>query len=501
MSEPRYILALDQGTSSCRAFVFNQGGEVAAFAQREFPQIYPAPGLVEHDAEQIWQTQIAVAREALARARVAPQQVAAIGITNQRETTVVWERESGRPVANAIVWQSRVSAPICERLKEQGVEPLFRERTGLLLDPYFSGTKLKHLLDSVSGLRERACRGEVLFGTIDTFLVWRLTGAKCHVTDPSNASRTLMFNIATGNWDAELLKILDVPAAMLPQVQSSSEVYGETDEAIFGARIPIAGIAGDQQAALFGQLCVTSGMAKATYGTGAFVLLNTGGKRTISQRGLLTSVAWKRSGETTYCAEGAVFVAGAVVQWLRDQLKFVGSAAEIETLARSVPNSGGVFFVPAFVGLGAPHWDPYARGTIVGITRDTTPAHIARAALDAIALQTADVLQLMQEEAGLALRDLRVDGGAARNDYLMQLQADLLDVRVVRPKNIETTALGAAYLAGLAVGFWNNTDELARQWSVDREFVPRMPVQERDAMRSRWREAVRRSLGWAKQQG
>jgi glycerol kinase len=501
MSDPRYILALDQGTSSCRAFVFNHAGEVAAFAQREFPQIYPAPGLVEHDPEQIWQTQIAVAREALARARVAPQQVAAIGITNQRETTVVWERESGRPVANAIVWQSRVSAPICERLKEQGVEPLFRERTGLLLDPYFSGTKLKHLLDTVSGLRERAYRGEVLFGTIDTFLVWRLTGAKCHVTDPSNASRTLMFNIATGNWDAELLKILDVPAAMLPQVQSSSEVYGETDEAIFGARIPIAGIAGDQQAALFGQLCVTSGMAKATYGTGAFVLLNTGGKRTISQRGLLTSVAWKRSGETTYCAEGAVFVAGAVVQWLRDQLKFVGSAAEIETLARSVPNSGGVFFVPAFVGLGAPHWDPYARGTIVGITRDTTPAHIARAALDAIALQTADVLQLMQEEAGLALRDLRVDGGAARNDYLMQLQADLLDVRVVRPKNIETTALGAAYLAGLAVGFWNNTDELARQWSVDREFVPRMPAQERDAMRSRWREAVRRSLGWAKQQG
>jgi glycerol kinase len=495
-SSPRYVLALDQGTTSSRAILFGRDGRPVAVAQREFPQIFPAPGHVEHDPEAIWESQLAVAREALAQARVEASAVAALGITNQRETTLVWDRLTGKPVANAIVWQSRVTAPLCDALKADGHEPLFRRRTGLVLDPYFSGTKLRHLLDGVPGLRARAEAGDVLFGTVDSFLVWRLSGGRLHVTDTSNASRTLLFDIHRLEWDEELLAILKVPRRMLPEVHASSEVYGTTDAALFGVPIPIAGIAGDQQAATFGQACFSPGSAKNTYGTGCFMLLNTGAEPVPSSNGLVTTVGWTRGGETTYCLEGSVFVAGAVVQWLRDGLRAIATSAEIERLASEVPDSGGVYLVPAFVGLGAPHWDPYARGTIVGLTRDSRIGHIARAALESMAWQTRDVLDAMQRDAGIALGQLKVDGGAAVNDALLQFQADVLGVAVRRPAVAETTALGAAYLAGLAVGYWQDADDVTRNWALDREFVPAMEPGERDGRYRLWQKAVTRAREW-----
>lgn len=492
----RFVLALDQGTTGSRAIVFGRDGRPVASAQRELTQIFPSPGEVEHDPEEIWSGQIAVAREALEKARLSAADLAAIGITNQRETTILWDRRSGKPVANAVVWQSRVSAPICDRLKAHGLEELFRAKTGLVLDPYFSATKILHLLDTVAGLRARAERGEVLFGTVETFLIWRLTGGAAHVTDVGNASRTLLFDIHRMEWDDKLLDLLDIPRAILPEVRSSSEVYGQTEAEHFGAPIPIAGAAGDQQAALFGQACFTPGSAKNTYGTGCFLLLNTGTTPVSSANGLLTTVGWKLGERVTYCLEGSVFIAGAAVQWLRDGLKAIRTSAEVEALAASVGDCGGVVLVPAFVGLGAPHWDPYARGAILGITRDTTVAHIARAAVEAMAYQTRDVLDAMQRDAGIALDHLKVDGGASVNDALLQFQADLLGVPVRRPVVAETTALGAAYLAGLAVGYWEDTAELTRAWALDREFLPAMPAAERDKLHRRWQKAVTRTLDW-----
>jgi glycerol kinase len=492
----RYVLALDQGTTSSRAIVFDRSGKAVSTAQQEFPQIFPGPGHVEHDPEAIWATQLQTAKDALSKAGLTAADIAAIGVTNQRETTVLWDKATGKPIANAIVWQSRVTAPICDRLKADGHEPTFRKKTGLVVDAYFSGTKIKHLLDSYDGLRARAARGEVLFGTIDTFLIWRLTGGKVHVTDVSNASRTLLFNIHTLQWDDELLKLLDVPRAMLPEVKSSSEVYGHTDPSLFGAAIPIAGDAGDQQAALFGQACFEAGSAKNTYGTGCFMLLNTGAKAVPSEKGLLTTVAWKIGGKTTYALEGSVFVAGAAVQWLRDGLKAIPSSADVERLMGEVPDTDGVYLVPAFVGLGAPYWDPRARGVIVGLTRNTQMAHIARAAVDAMAYQTRDVLEVMQVESGLPLTTLKVDGGAAANATLLQFQADLLNVTVRRPVVAETTALGAAYLAGLAVGYWKSMDDVAANWALDREFRPAMPKAQSEKLYAGWKRAVGRSLDW-----
>jgi glycerol kinase len=490
------VLALDQGTTSSRAIAFGRDGRALAAAQRELPQIFPGPGQVEHDPEAIWQTQLAVAREALRAAALAPQDVAAIGITNQRETTILWDRHSGRPVGNAIVWQSRVSAPVCDALRAAGLEELFRRKTGLLLDPYFSGTKLKHLLDGVPGLRARAERGDVLFGTVDSFLLWRLTGGRVHATDPSNASRTLLFDLHTLDWDDELLGLLGVPRRMLPELRSSSEVYGESDAALLGAPVPIAAVAGDQQAAAFGQACFEPGSAKNTYGTGCFLLLNTGRAPVPSRNGLLTTVGWRRGGETTYFLEGSVFIAGAVVQWLRDGLRAIASSPEIEKLAAEVPDAGGVCLVPAFVGLGAPYWDPYARGVIVGLTRDTRLGHVARAALESMAYQTRDVLDAMQKDSGVTLGQLKVDGGAAVNDGLLQFQADVLGVPVRRPAIAETTALGAAYLAGLAVGYWEDEADVARCWALDREFTPAMTHPEREAGYRRWQKAVARARDW-----
>ena len=493
----QYILALDQGTTSSRAIVFGRDGRVRAAAQQEFPQIFLPSGHVEHDAEAIWSSQLSVAREAIAGAGLTAHDLAAIGVTNQRETTVLWERRTGRPVANAIVWQSRITTPICERLKAEGAEPVFRAKTGLVLDPYFSGTKIRHLLDTVAGLRVRAERGEVLFGTVDSFLLWRLTGGRVHATDVSNASRTLLFNLHALEWDDELLGLMGVPRAMLPDVRSSSEVYGETDAALFGAPVPLAGVAGDQQAALFGQACFAPGDAKNTYGTGCFLLMNTGDRPVISPGGLLTTVGWRIGERTTYCLEGAVFVAGAVVQWLRDGLRAIASSGEVETLMRRVPDSGGVYFVPAFVGLGAPYWDPYARGLVIGLTRSTTIEHIARAAVDSMAFQTRDVLDLMQRECGACLTTLKVDGGATANATLLQFQADLLGVPVRRPVVAETTALGAAYLAGLAVGYWTDLEDIRRNWVLDREFTPTGDAAWRDALYRDWKKAVVRSQGWS----
>lgn len=492
----KHILALDQGTTSSRAIVFDHDGNVVASAQTEFPQILPAPGIVCHDPEAIWSSQLDVARQALAKAALSADDVAAIGVTNQRETTVLWERATGRPIDNAIVWQSRISAPICERLKAEGLEATFRAKTGLVLDPYFSGTKIKHLLDSHDGLRRRAQQGEILFGTIDTWLLWRLTGGRLHITDYSNASRTLLFNIHTLDWDDELLAALDIPRAMLPEVRSSSEIYGTTDEALFGGRIPIAGDAGDQQAACFGQACFEIGAAKNTYGTGCFLLMNTGHKPVESTHRLLTTIGWGIDGTITYCLEGSIFIGGAVVQWLRDGLGILRTSSEIETVAAQVPDSGGVYFVPAFVGLGSPHWDPYARGAILGLTRGTTSGHLARAALESMAYQTRDVLDAMQEDAGLKLTELKVDGGASVSNLLMQFQADILGVTVRRPVVNETTALGAAYLAGLAVGYWGDMADLARHWALDRQYTPTMPPTQREMLYARWCKAVERSLGW-----
>lgn len=492
----RYVLALDQGTTSSRAILFNRTGHVVATAQRELTQLYPAPGHVEHDPEDIWYTQLRTAREALAAAGVTWRDLAAIGVTNQRETTIIWDRATGAPVANAVVWQSRVTAPRCERLKAEGHEPLIRRKTGLVVDAYFSGTKIAHLLETVDGLRARAERGEVLFGTVDCFLLWRLTGGRLHVTDVSNASRTMLFGIHTLDWDDELLRLLDIPRAMLPQVRSCSEVYGETDAEWLGGPVPLAGMAGDQQAALFGQACFAAGDAKNTYGTGCFMLLNTGATPVPSANGLLTTVAWGLGGKTTYALEGSVFIAGAAVQWLRDGLRAIRTSAEVEALAAQVPDAGGVFLVPAFVGMGAPYWDPHARGAIVGLTRDSSVAHIARAAVEAMAYQTRDVLEVMRQEARLDLTSLKVDGGAAVNGTLLQFQADVLGVAVRRPTVSETTALGAAYLAGLAVGYWDGLDDIRRNWILDQEFTPLMSEDEREARYRRWRKAVSRALDW-----
>ena len=493
----RYVLALDQGTTSSRSIVFDRAGRVVAMAQQEFPQIFPSPGHVEHDPEAIWTSQLQTAKLALATARIGAGDLAAIGVTNQRETTILWDRTTGKPVANAIVWQSRVTAPICDRLKADGHEPTIRRKTGLVVDAYFSGTKIKHLLDSFNGLRARAARGEVLFGTVDSFLIWRLTGGKQHVTDISNASRTLLYNIHSQDWDDELLKLLDVPRAMLPEVRGSSEVYGETLPELLGVPVPIAGSAGDQQAALFGQACFEPGSAKNTYGTGCFMLLNTGSTPVPSEKGLVTTIGWRLGREITYALEGSVFIAGAAVQWLRDGLKAISVSAEVEALMSEVPDTDGVYLVPAFVGLGAPYWDPRARGVVVGLTRNTKMAHIARAAVDAMAYQTRDVLEVMQKESGLQLSSLKVDGGASANAQLLQFQADLLNVPVRRPVVGETTALGAAYLAGLAVGYWNGLDDVRGNWALDREFTPRMAASERDRLYHGWRRAVERSLDWA----
>ncbi len=492
----KFVLALDQGTTSSRSIVFGRDGRAVASAQQEFPQIYPQPGHVEHDPEAIWATQLQTAKETLAKAKLTASDIAAIGVTNQRETTVIWDRTTGRPVANAIVWQSRITADICAKLKADGTEAVFRNKTGLVVDAYFSGTKIKHLLDTVSGLRAKAERGDVLFGTIDSFLMWRLSGGKLHVTDPSNASRTLLFNIHTGQWDDELLKLLDVPRAMLPEVRSSSEVYGETDASLFGGAIPLAGDAGDQQAATFGQCCLEPGSAKNTYGTGCFLLMNTGSRPVESKAGLLTTVAWKIGDETTYALEGSVFIAGAAVQWLRDGLGLIEKASDIEALAASVSDNGGVYFVPALSGLGAPYWDPHARGTIVGLTRGSTKAHLARAALEAMAYQTRDVLDAMQRDAGVPLAELKVDGGASANNLLMQFQSDILPARVRRPVVQETTALGAAYLAGLAVGYWADRADLRRNWALDREFVPERDAASCERLYSDWQRAVERSRNW-----
>lgn len=493
----QYILALDQGTTSSRAILFSHDGRAVATAQQEFEQILPRPGHVEHDPEAIWSTQLAVARQVLEEAGVEPKQIAAIGVANQRETTVLWEKSSGRPVANAIVWQSRASAGICERLREGGHEETFRNKTGLVVDAYFSGTKIRYLLDRDSNLQARAEKGEILFGTIDTWLIWRLTGGRRHVTDVSNASRTLLFDIHRLAWDDELLDILNIPRAMLPEVCSSSEVYAEADPQWFGAAIPIAGDAGDQQAATFGQACFQPGQVKNTYGTGCFMLLNTGEEAVASQNKLLTTVGWKIGDRTTYCLEGSVFIAGAAVQWLRDGLGIIKNSSDVEALAASVPDSGGVMLVPAFVGLGAPYWDPYARGAILGITRGTTAGHIARATVESIAYQSLELLEAMKRDAQTEVIELKVDGGACVNDSLMQFQADLVGLPVVRPVVSETTALGAAYLAGLAVGYWSNLDDVARNWAEERTFEPQTTADERAVHYARWQEAVRRSLAWA----
>jgi len=495
---PDYILALDQGTSSSRAIVFDREGSAIAQASLEFPQIYPQPGWVSHDPEAIWSSQLASARQVIAEANVDAGQIAAIGITNQRETTVVWERASGNPINDAVVWQCRRTAPICEALRERGLEPEVRARTGLLIDAYFSGTKVRWLLDhSGEGMARRAERGELAFGTVDSWLVHKLTAGRAHVIDATNASRTMLYNLREGAWDGYMLAELGLPPALLPQVVDSSGVIAETDASLFGRAIPIAGIAGDQQAALFGQGCFEAGATKNTYGTGCFILQHTGGTPIFSEHGLLTTVASRINGEQRFAVEGSIFIAGAAVQWLRDGLGIIKTAADSEALAASVPSSDGVYVVPAFAGLGAPHWDMYARGTMVGITRGTTAAHITRATLESIALQTLDVVELMERETGARMPELRVDGGAVRNDLLMQIQADVLQRPVVRCATAETTALGAAYLAGLAVGFWRDQDEIRRIWRADRTFEPRMTASERDALIEGWRRAVARAKGWA----
>ena len=492
-----FILALDQGTTSSRAIVFDHAGAIKAVAQKEFTQIFPQPGWVEHDPNEIWATQIAVAAEAIARAGLQGRNIAAIGITNQRETTVVWDRATGQPLYNAIVWQDRRTAGFCDALKQKGLEARFTDKTGLVLDAYFSGTKLRWILDNVPDARKRAAAEKLAFGTVDAWLIWKLSGGTAHVTDPSNASRTLLYNIHTGTWDDELLQTLDVPRRMLPEVRPSSGAVAETAGGLFAARIPIAGIAGDQQAALFGQRCVAPGMVKNTYGTGCFMLMHTGTAPIRSRAKLLTTAACQVGARREYALEGSVFIAGAVVQWLRDGLGIIKSSSDVEAVARSVADNGGVYFVPAFAGLGSPHWDPYARGTIVGLTRGATAGHIARAALESIAYQTADVLQAMESDSGIKLAELRVDGGATRNDTLMQFQADVLGVPVVRPKVYETTALGAAYLAGLGVGYWKNADELSAQWQAERVFEPKMERGQAQALLAGWRKAVECARDWA----
>jgi glycerol kinase len=486
----KYVLALDQGTTSSRAIVFDDRGDMVALAQQEFRQIFPAPGWVEHDPLEIWQSQIQVAREAIARAGLQAREIAGLGITNQRETTIVWERNTGKPLANAIVWQDRRTADVCADLKRRSVEQMVRRKTGLVLDPYFSATKLAWLLNNVPNARDRATSGELAFGTVDTWLVWNLTGGRLHVTDVSNASRTLLYDIGRNCWDAELLDLFDIPRALLPQVLPSSYPVGDTDTALFGAPLLIGGIAGDQQAALFGQACHEPGMAKSTYGTGCFILMQTGAEAKTSTHGLLTTSAAQLPGMPRYALEGSVFISGAVVQWLRDSLGIIKQSSDVEALARSVPDHGGIYFVPAFTGLGAPYWDPYARGAIFGLTRGTTAGHLARAALESIAYQAADLMSAMEADAGHSVSELRVDGGAAANDLLLQFQSDLLGVRVVRPQVLETTALGAAYLAGLAAGVWAGVEEIAAQWRADRVFEPRISRDAAAALMVGWRQAV-----------
>jgi glycerol kinase len=492
----KYLLALDQGTTSSRALVIDQSGKVISVAQKEFTQFFPKPGWVEHEPNEIWASQIHVAADAISRANISLAEIAAIGITNQRETAVVWDRKSSEPICHAIVWQDRRTAPICDQMRADGLEELVQDKTGLVIDAYFSGTKVRWMLENVPGAGEKAERGELAFGTIDSWLIWKLTNGKVHVTDETNASRTMLFNIHTRDWDGELLQTLQVPRSMLPAVKSSSEVYGETsDDTLTG--IPIAGIAGDQQAALFGQICNKPGMVKNTYGTGSFMLMNTGTGPITSKNKLITTIAWRQGGQTYYALEGSVFITGAVVQWLRDGLGIIKTSPEVETLAASVEDSGGVVFVPAFVGLGAPHWDAYARGAIIGLTRGSTAAHIARAALESIAFQVTDVLTAMEADSGIKIAELRVDGGACANNLLMQFQADLLGVPVVRATNPETTAMGAAYLAGLAMGFYKSIDQIASQWASDRTFDPKIGQDEREKLRAGWNKAMERSKGWA----
>jgi len=492
----QYILSFDQGTTSSRAIIFDKKGEIVAVAQKEFTQIFPEPGLVEHDANEIWSTQLGVAAEVISKANLSVKDIAAIGITNQRETTVVWDRITGQPIHNAIVWQDRRTASFCDELRANGEHVKIQEKTGLILDAYFSATKVKWILDYTPGAREKAAKGELCFGTIDSWLVYKLTNGQVHVTDVSNASRTMLFNIHSLQWDADLLNLFNVPASILPTVKSSSEIYGHTQNILNAHNIPIAGIAGDQQAALFGQMCTQPGMVKNTYGTGCFMLMNTGQKAVPSTNQLLTTIAWQINGVTSYALEGSVFIAGAVVQWLRDGLKIIRTASEVEKLALEVADSGGVYVVPAFAGLGAPYWNQHARGTIVGITRGTTGAHFARAALDSIAYQTMDVLKAMEADSGISIKELRVDGGATANNTLMQFQCDMLNTKVVRPVVVETTAIGAAYLAGLAVGFWSSLDEIQAQWQMETVFSPSMSDTNRNERALGWQKAIGAAISW-----
>ncbi|MGE0018550.1 MAG: glycerol kinase GlpK [Draconibacterium sp.] len=492
----RYILSLDAGTTSNRAILFNYSGEIVAVAQQEFEQIYPHSGWVEHNPETIWETQLQVLNEVLKKAEVLPDQIESIGITNQRETTILWNRETGKPVYNAIVWQDRRTADTCDDLKARGLEKLIAEKTGLVVDAYFSGTKIKWILDNIPGARKLAAEGKLAFGTVDTWLLWKLSGGKLHVTDASNASRTMIYNIHTLQWDEELLQLLDIPAGILPEVKPSSLVYGTTDPDLLGYGIPIGGIAGDQQAALFGQMCIEPGMVKNTYGTGCFVVMNTGNKPITSKNKLLTTIGWQIGTEVTYALEGSIFMGGAVVQWLRDQLGIISSSSEIEALAGQVEDSGGVAFVQGFVGLGAPHWDQYATGAIIGLRRASTKAHIARAALEAIAFSSMEVIETMVDDSGIELNELRVDGGASVDNLLMQIQADSIQTKLVRPKITETTALGVAYLAGLATGFWQNIDEIKNQWQVDAIFEPTAETTKIEKVITDWRRAVERSKHW-----
>ncbi|WP_144112272.1 glycerol kinase GlpK [Paraburkholderia sp. BCC1886] len=495
--QDQYILALDQGTTSSRAMLFDRLGNIVSTAQKEFQQIYPHPGWVEHDPQEIWSTQAGVAAEAVTRAGLNGSAIAAIGMTNQRETTIVWDRETGRPIYNAIVWQDRRTADFCDQLKDQGLEAQIRAKTGLPIDSYFSATKIRWILENVDGAREKARQGRLAFGTVDSWLVWNFTKGSLHITDVTNASRTLLFNIHTLQWDDELLDVFDIPRSMLPEVRASSEVYGPVKTTVFASQIPLAGIAGDQHAALFGQMCTRSGMVKNTYGTGCFLVMNTGDKPIESSNALVTTIAWQIGERVDYALEGSIFIAGAVVQWLRDGLGIIRHAGEIEALARSVPHSDGVYMVPAFAGLGAPHWNARARGTLFGVTRGTTAAHIARAALDSIAYQSVDVLKAMEADSGMRIDELRVDGGACANDLLMQFQADMLGVDAVRPRVVETTALGAAYLAGLAVGYWKDVEELQSQWQLEHRFTPALPGAEVEACLNGWHRAIRAAKAWA----
>ena len=496
---PQYIMALDSGTTSNRCILFNHAGEVCSIAQKEFTQIFPQPGWVEHDADEIFSTQLEVARQAMANIGATAADIAAIGITNQRETTVVWNKTTGRPICNAIVWQCRRTAQYCDSLSKQGLVDTIRQKTGLVIDPYFSGTKIRWILENIPGARELAENGELLFGTVETWLIWKLSGGKVHVTDYSNASRTMLFNINTLQWDDEILRLLDIPASMLPKAVPSSGIYGHTSAQFFGAPIPIAGAAGDQQAALFGQACFDPGDSKCTYGTGAFLLMNTGETPIFSRNGLVTTIAWGLNGKVNYALEGSIFVAGAAIQWLRDQLRFIESAVDSEYMAQKVSDTNGCYVVPAFTGLGAPHWDAYARGSILGLTRGVNKYHIIRATLDSIVYQTNDVLSAMESDSGIALSALKVDGGASANNYLMQTQADISDAPVLRPACVETTAMGAAYLAGLAVGYWAGTEEIRKNWCVDRRFAPNIPDSLREKRIRGWKKAVECSLGWAKE--